>query len=158
MLLRIRYADEEDSRRVVEAADAELRRLHNYVRCASERQRAGRADMARSVISGSTIDRIAGQEEIRTAERLKDLLSERIDRAQQQIALLRREFLRKRMERMQIETLLGSVREQELLQACRKEQSSLDEWHRQATRGRRNRGESAEQREPGRDERSDEEA
>lgn len=132
-LLSIRRAEEQQSRTCMEAAIAELRVLQRASDAAGQRSRFARFLIESSMNSGELEDRIAGLEEMAAADRLRTLLRQKIDRIEPQISELRQRFLAKRIERRQVEMLLGQRRAQAELEAKRKAQMALDDWHR-ATR------------------------
>ena len=134
----IREAEERQRRNLMELAVAELRRLENALKNTFKRSRQARALLASGVRSGDPMDRIAALEEMRAAERLAQILTARIDVAQKQAAAIRQEFLAKRIERRQVETLLEAANAQEAIETNRKSQSALDDWH-SAKRFRKNR-------------------
>jgi hypothetical protein len=82
------------------------------------------------VRSGETQDRIIGLEEIEIAVRISTVLMARVRSATEKIQRIRNEFLHKRLEKRQAETLLQSALEREASAAQRKMQLALDEWTR----------------------------
>jgi hypothetical protein len=57
------------------------------------------------------------------------MLVPRIDAKGAEVAVLRQEFLSKRVERRQSETLFQEAEAQQAIKASRHEQQSLDEWY-----------------------------
>lgn len=133
-LLRVLELEEEQAQRALEAATAELRLLENASQGARERERRGRASIAASAASGpvhdynSTLDRIAGLEDIRLGQRTAAALAPRIAEGQAKAAARREEFLAKRVERRQAETLVRAAEAREAREAAQREQQSLDDW------------------------------
>jgi hypothetical protein len=126
----IRAAEEQQQRTQMNAALAELHRLQSALGKTRERLRQARSLVATSVCSGKHEDRIAGIEEAAIADRLAKLLAGKIKTAEQHFIQVRAQFLAKRVERRQVETLLDAAREQSAIEGNRKAQSALDEWFR----------------------------
>lgn len=129
-LLRIRDLEEEQKRVALESAMGELRRLENALETAMTRNRRGRGLVDASARSGELIDRQAGLVESQTAMRYAVILSERIVEAEREAARMRGEFLAKRIERRQAETLIEEAKKGEAIDQVRRSQQSLDDWHR----------------------------
>lgn len=134
----IRSAEEQQFRTHMISAFAELRSLHNALERTQERLRLARALIAKSVHTAESEDRIAGLEEAAQADRLSRLLRDRIRAVEQHFARSRAQFLAKRVERRQVETLLDSARKRDAAEASRKAQLALDDWFRTRPRGKRN--------------------
>lgn len=130
ILLRIRRADEGQMLQELQLALVELQRLEEQLRSVSARQRAGRTLATAGIMHGDTTERIAGQEELRIAHGVARVLMATIATAELQVNTLRAKVLEKRIERRQVETLLATLQEREDLEARRKEQQMLDDWHR----------------------------
>ncbi|MGA7241754.1 MAG: hypothetical protein WBX19_01165 [Terracidiphilus sp.] len=64
------------------------------------------------------------------AYRLMKILAEKIGAARREVGEKRKEFLAKRMERRQVETLCDAMTAQDAVEAKRKNQMALDDWHR----------------------------
>ncbi len=128
-VLRIRQLEEDESRRTLELAIAELAQLELALRAANQRERAGRSLVAASAISGEIADRIAGMEESRSASRLGLALASRIRTAGDAVAILRQEYLNKRTSRLQAETLAETERAREAGLNLRRGQQALDDWY-----------------------------
>jgi flagellar export protein FliJ len=129
-LREIRQVEEEHSRVVMESAIAELHRVMTALKDARERVRQARVLVASSVQTGELVDRIAGLEEIRLGDRLLKTLTSRINLAENNVKEKRQEFLNKRKERRQAETVCEAMRARETAEANRKNQIALDDWHR----------------------------
>lgn len=129
-LAAIRRAEEQHSRTRMEIAIAELHRLEQAFDGARNRAKQGRRSIASAAGSGDCDDRFAGIAEVAAADRLTNLLVERIHSAEQQISELRDAFLAKRIERRQAESLFESQTAHETLEFSRRSQIALDDWHR----------------------------
>jgi flagellar biosynthesis chaperone FliJ len=129
-LLRIRELEEEQGRIALEAAVGEFSRLKNALGATVERGRNGRLLVGSSAVSGEFTDRLAGLEETRAAERLAAALTPRIADADEEVTNLREDYLAKRVERRQAETLIQEAEARDALDADRKSQQALDDWFR----------------------------
>jgi len=127
-LLQVLEIQEEDCRVALESARAELKRLEEALRRSVERERGGRRLVAASAATGEIADRIAGLEETRTARRAAAALAPRIAEAEQAVNARRREFLDKRIERRQTETLIEEAKALENVESGRRAQRDLDDW------------------------------
>jgi hypothetical protein len=74
------------------------------------------------------IDRLAGLEETRAAGRHAAALAPRIADAELDVIALRREFLARRVERRQAETLIRETEARDAVEAGRHGQQALDDW------------------------------
>jgi hypothetical protein len=126
----IRSAEEQQFRTHMISAFAELRSLQNALERTQERLRLARTLIANSVRTAESEDRIAGLEEAAQADRLTRLLRDRIRVAEQHFVRSRAQFLEKRVERRQVETLLDAARKRDAVEESRKAQIALDEWFR----------------------------
>jgi hypothetical protein len=129
-LYELRQIEELQKASLFESAIAELRQLETALEVASTREGSGRALVSRSVMSGETQDRIFAVEEIAIAVRISTVLKARVRAANENIQRIRDEFLHKRLEKRQAETLLESALEREASLEQRKMQLALDEWTR----------------------------
>jgi flagellar export protein FliJ len=129
-LLRIRDLEEEQSRLALESALGELHRLQSALEAAQDRDRRGRKLVKASAGSGELPDRLAGLEEIRTAQRHATSLEPRIADAENDVTALREEFLAKRVERRQAETVIQETEALDALEDERRGQRALDDWYR----------------------------
>jgi flagellar export protein FliJ len=128
-LLRIRNLEEEQNRRALELAVGELNRLESALTATEEKERRGRRWIESSVRAGDPMDRFAGLEEIRAASRHGKALAPRIESQQEDVADLRQEFLDKRVERRQAETMIEKNEAREAVENDRHGQQSLDDWY-----------------------------
>lgn len=135
-ILHIRQMEEDESRRILELAIAELAELELELRSAKKRERAGRRLVAASAKSGEIADRIAGMEESRSSSRRAAALASRIRTSEDAVASLRRDYLSRRTARLQAEALAETERAREAAIDLRRGQQALDDWY--LNRRRRN--------------------
>jgi hypothetical protein len=142
-LLRIRDLEQEQHQRALESALAELRQLEKALEQAAARQRSGRTDFTASVLDQNLnldpnpdqrsyrkpLEQQSALVETTIGKRHALALAPRLSRAAAQAALRRQEFLLKRMERRQAETLIEETEAADALEATRKGQKSLDDWY-----------------------------
>jgi hypothetical protein len=128
-LLRIRELEEEQCRLALESASSELHRTEDALEATNERERRGRRLIEASAHSGELPDRLAGIEEIRTADRYTQALVPMIAAAEQKVIQRRQEFLVKRVERRQAETLIKETEAREAIEVGRRDQQALDDWY-----------------------------
>jgi hypothetical protein len=128
-LLRIRELEEEQSRLVLELALSEFNRLEHALRATIERERRGRSLIGASARTDQLLDRLAGLEETHSAVRHSAALGPRIEAMGDDVAALRREFLGKRVERRQAETLIQETEAEDAIAASRRGQQALDDWY-----------------------------
>ncbi len=128
-LLRIRELEEEQNRLALESATGELHRLERTLAAAFERERQGRRLVEASARNNQMLDRLAGLEETRSGGLHVIALGPRIDAKQEEVAARRQEFLIKRVERRQAETLIEETEAREAIEADRRGQQSLDDWY-----------------------------
>ena len=139
-LLRIRDLEEEQSRLALEASLDDLHTLQHALAATTERDRQGRRLVQASALNGEIRDRTAGLEETRSADRFALVLGPRIADAEQDVMSLREDYLDKRVERRQAETLIEEATARDTLDADRRSQQALDDWF-----GNRLHGENAEE-------------
>jgi flagellar biosynthesis chaperone FliJ len=128
-LFHIRALEERQKRIALEAAIGELSRLEHALNAASERGRRSRRLIESSARAGEPADRFSGLEESETAGRHAAHLKPRIAAAEQTVEELRAEFLAARVERRQAETLIEETEARDALDADRRSQQALDDWH-----------------------------
>jgi len=133
-LLHIRNIEEEQCRLALESALGELNRLENALRSASERERRGRRLVETGVRGGELLDRVAGLEETHAAGRHTAALTPMIAASTLDVVTRREEYLSKRIERRQAETLIGVTEAQDAVVANRREQQGIDDWYRSRMR------------------------
>jgi flagellar export protein FliJ len=126
----IRQAEEEQNKAAMESAVSELQRLETALLESRKRVRWARVLVAESLQSGELLDRIAGLEEIHTADRMAKMLTLKLAAAENNVQKKRQEFLEKRIERRQAETVYDALRARDTAEANRKSQLALDDWHR----------------------------
>jgi hypothetical protein len=141
-LLRVLEIQEEQYRAALASALADLKRLEGAMAATAERERGGRRLVAASASSGELEDRLAGFEETRAARRHAAVLAPRIAEAKLRAGARQREFLSKRIERRQAETLIRKAESEDEIAADRRRQQGLDDWFlRGARRTRESRSE-----------------
>jgi flagellar biosynthesis chaperone FliJ len=118
-LLQVLEIQEEECRAALESARAEFRQLEQALTRSVECERG---------VTGEVTDRIAGIEETRTARRIAAVLAPRIAEAELAVHSRRREFLGKRIERRQTETLIEEAKALDKTEAGRRAQRDLDDW------------------------------
>ena len=128
-VLRLLVLKEEQAQRALESALSLLRELELRHRRSCERERRGRDLVRASASNGEPLDRIAGLEEALAAERASAVLRPRLAEAQTVAAERREEYLAKRVERRQAETLIEKAEARQAEEASRRNQQSLDELH-----------------------------
>jgi hypothetical protein len=140
-LLRIRDLEQEQHRRALESALSELHQLEEALDRAEARERGGRSEFSASVLDW---DPEPDQQPLQLQSALVETaiglshaqaLSPRISRAAAQAALRRQEFLLKRMERRQAETLIRETEAADAIEAARQGQKRLDDWFLARSRG-----------------------
>ncbi len=132
-LLRILDVQEEQSRAALETALAELHQLERAQAAAAGRERGGRELVAASAMTGELadqiVDRLAGLEESIAASRAATVLAAHAADAEENVTLCREEFLAKRIERRQAESLVRKADAADALESARRGQQSLDDWY-----------------------------
>ncbi len=126
-LLRVLEIEEEQHRIRLESGLGMLGRLQHALAVTDERDRLGRRLVGRSAQSGELPDRLSGVEETRAAQRMAEVLRPRVAEAKEAVDRLRREYLAKRVERRQAETLVEKAKAEEAMEAERRTQQMLDE-------------------------------
>jgi hypothetical protein len=139
-LLRVLEIEEDQSRAALARALADLKRLQTAMAATAERDRAGRRLVAASASTGELADRLAGLEETRAALRHAAALTPRIAEARLATGARQQEFLSKRIERRQAETLIQRAEADEAIEAGRRAQQGLDDWFLRGAHRARNAG------------------
>jgi flagellar biosynthesis chaperone FliJ len=129
-LLRVRELEEEQSRVALESAIADLRCLEHALAANLDRDRRGRALLQASAHTGDLQDRLAAMEESKAAKRVAAVIESRRPQAEEQVEQLREQYLAKRVERRQAETLIEEAAAREAVDADRRTQMGLDDWFR----------------------------
>ena len=128
-LRRIRQLEEDQRRLDLESAVSEVEQLQKALLASRARSLKGQCLVLDSFQTGELADRLAGFEESRIADRRSQALSDRLERAESAVALLRENYLSKRVERRQLECLIEHAASQEAVEAARRSQQSLDDRH-----------------------------
>ncbi|HUA99500.1 MAG TPA: hypothetical protein VMA34_14310 [Terracidiphilus sp.] len=134
-LLRVLDLEEEQRKLALESALASLRQLEHALVAAVQRERGGRGLVTASAATGKLADRLAGLEEARAALRRAAALTPRIADAEEDAADRREEYLAKRVERRQAETLVEESEKRDAAEAARRSQQGLDDWYLNRFRG-----------------------
>jgi flagellar biosynthesis chaperone FliJ len=133
----LRMVEEQQLHEQLNIALGELRRLHEAADENRQRMRRARALILSAVRSSTLVDRLAGLEEVALADRRTKAFVERIRTAEQRCIQAREQFLAKRVERRQVETLLDAERQRAVREENRRSQQQLDEWFRLRSAGDR---------------------
>lgn len=128
-LLHIRGIEEEQRRLSLETALGELASLKLARQAAAERERQGHALMETGAQSGEIADRQAGLVEADGAHRRALVLAPRIAVSEFETSERRREFLDKRVERRQAETLLEQTEAADAMESARRSQGAIDDLY-----------------------------
>lgn len=128
-LLHVLELEEEQAHRALQAATAAVRQLEQVQAAAGERERAGRALVSDSLRNNAVTDRLVGLEEMRLARGLEAAVRQRLPEAEKAVADRRQEYLAKRVERRQAETLIREAEAREQLENDRRGQQLLDDWY-----------------------------
>jgi len=129
-LFRVRELEEEQARLELELALSGVRRLEQALLAAAEEDCRGRRLVVESAGSGELPDRLAGLEESRAAGRWAAALKPRLEDRALEVDALRLEFLERRVERRQAGTLIEETEARDAIEAGRRSQKGLDDWHR----------------------------
>jgi hypothetical protein len=137
-LLQVLKIQEEECYAAMELARTELKLLEQALTRNVERERAGRRLLAASAASSEINSRIADQiadrtaaiEEARVANRIAAALAPRIAELESAANARQQEFLGKRVERRQAETLIEEAEALKSSAAARRAQRDLDDWFR----------------------------
>ncbi|HEY1803282.1 MAG TPA: hypothetical protein VGG45_02270 [Terracidiphilus sp.] len=127
-LFEVRALEEELSRAALEECLGTLRRLEAALRRAKERERDGRRQVTARAGSADVADRIAGLEETRAASRSAAALKPEIAEMEAEVAARRQQYLAKRTERRQAETLIRKIEASDAIVSDRRAQGTLDDW------------------------------
>jgi len=127
-LFQVRTLEEEQHRISLESALTDLRILEKALVQARVLERRGRAGLRASAAAADPSERVAALVETRAGARHAGALIPRIAAAEEKAARLRRQYLDKRMERRQAETLIRTRESLDAVQERRSEQRGLDNW------------------------------
>lgn len=128
-LLHLLNMEEELRQRELESAQGQLTQLESALMAAGQQERRGRQLVNSGVLSQDLPDRLAGLEEVHASSRLGAFLQQRIELATLQVFERREEYLAKRLERRQAETLVEAAEAMDKVEVNRKSQQALDEWY-----------------------------
>ena len=128
-LLHLLNMEEEMRRRELESAQGELARFETAMKAAGQQERKGRQLITSGVLGEDLRDRLAGLEEVDAGIRRGSVLQKHIEMSTLLVEERRAEFLAKRVERRQAETLVEAAEAAEKVEVNRRTQQSLDEWY-----------------------------
>jgi hypothetical protein len=126
-LLRVRALEEEQRRLALDSALSQLHALESALDAAQIRMRQGKALLAGAGSCIEIWDRSAALVEMDAARRRSAALRPRIAAAEEYAHRARQEFLVKRLERRQVETLVEEARTREAVDDLRRTQRFTDE-------------------------------
>lgn len=125
-ILQIRQVEEDHLKARLEAALAKLARLVDSEKATLERERRGRALLLEAIHSDQLQDRHAEMLEIGLAQKLRRATSLKIEEAREAVRQVRAQYMAKRAERRQLETLIEAKRAREAHKASRRQQETVD--------------------------------
>jgi len=137
-LLRVLTLQEDQCRLALESAVSGLRQLERAYRATSDQARNGRLLVVSSARTGELPDRLAGIEETHSAHRRSSALAPRIADAESEVAARRQEFLAKRVECRQAETLIREAEARDSVISARRTQQGMDDWFLNRLHGAKN--------------------
>ncbi|MDE3063239.1 MAG: hypothetical protein KGJ51_09280 [Acidobacteriota bacterium] len=114
---------------VLEAAEAEVKRLQSALGSVRQSEHQGRELLTRGVQDGEPTDRIAGVEQIRACEQAAAWIAGRTLQAEAEAGTRRSAFVEKRIQRRQAESLHDAAISQSLHRDEKRMQQMQDEWH-----------------------------
>jgi len=129
-ILQVRQMEEAHLKAALETALAKLARLVEAERAALDRERRGRLLLLEAIRSGQLQDRLAGLAEISLARRALSAIPRKIEEAGEMARQARAQYIAKRTERRQLETLIETERAREARQASRRQQEAADDRYR----------------------------
>jgi hypothetical protein len=136
-LLRVLNIEVEQCRLALESAVSDLRQLERAIAAAWDQARIGRHLVTASAHTGELPDRLAGIEETHSAKRRAVALTPLIVNAESEVDARRQEFLDKRVECRQAETLIREAEARDALVLGRRTQQGLDDWYLNRLLGRK---------------------
>jgi flagellar biosynthesis chaperone FliJ len=128
-LLRVRQLEEELSRVELEVAVGDRNRMGEELASVAQRQAAGRRDLVRGIMERDTAGRAGSVIEVEQARRLQLRMEPRLEAAEDEVARQREEFLARKRDRRQVETLVDEQQRIAREAAGRRAQQMLDDWY-----------------------------
>ena len=128
-LLRLRELEEDQARLAFEVAAEARQRVVEERKRATERLRDGRDIFLLEAGSADTSRRAGGLAQLEQARRLQARIEPRLAAADAELARQRQEFLNRRIDREQVETLSAEARRAKEIEAGRRAQQMLDDWY-----------------------------
>jgi hypothetical protein len=129
-LCELRRIEELNQATLLESARAELLAIDQALESTRLQKRAGRALVHQGIRTGETRDRVTGFHEIARSTCVSNSLLKLKHLVEERVVSIQRQFAAKRAERCQVKTLLESELNREIDAELRRNQASLDEWHR----------------------------
>jgi len=127
-LLNVLQLEEEQRKAEMESALGDLRRLERALTASQVQEREGRRLVRASAATGEIADRLAGLEESRAALSRAAFLKPKIAETTVTASARQEEFLSKRVERRQAESVIRKTETKDAIQAGRRGQQDRDEW------------------------------
>ncbi len=128
-LVRLLLLEEEQAERALAASIATARELEAGITAAHGREQMGRGLVRLSAGAGEPLDRVAGLEEVKAGERIRQALLPRLAEAEMIVVARREQYLNKRVERRQAETVVQEAEAGAAREASRRNQESLDDMY-----------------------------
>ena len=129
-ILKVRQVEEDHLKASLEAALAKLTRLVEMEKAALERERRGRALLLEAICTDKSQDRLAGLVEMSLARESRGASSQKMREAREVVRQIRAQYMAKRAERRQLETLMEAERASEARHASRRQQEAVDDQYR----------------------------
>jgi len=128
-LLRLRELEEEQSRTELEAAVGVRNRVRVELAEVSDRQTLGRRNFATGIAARDPLGRTGAMMELERAREQQVKIRTRFDASEAEVARQREEFLLRRTERRQVETLVDDQQAMDVIETARRAQQMLDDWY-----------------------------
>jgi len=128
-LMRLRELEEEQSRQVLELSVGRHREIQGELAQATSRQAESRAQFVASAGEADTSGRCGAMLEMSFAAQQQHQAQLALQAADLAVATQRAEFLVRRTERRQVETLLRQQRSLLEIETRRRAQQILDDWY-----------------------------
>ena len=128
-LLRLRELEEELSRVELESAVGQRSRIERELETARARQAQGRRRFVAEAGNGETVGWMAALVQMEQARTHGDRIEGSLAAAEAEVARQRQEFMERRVDREQVETLLDGAHREAEIEAGRRAQQMLDDWY-----------------------------
>jgi len=143
-LLRLRELEEEQSRIQLESAVGERDRVQEDLARAAEYLTQGRQSFTAGIANRDALGRTGAALETEQARQQRHRILPQLRAAEAEVTRQREEYLLRRTDRQQVETLVENEKKMAAVEAARRAQQMLDDWY-----GRRGRTRSGEHTESG---------